>query len=79
MRGYLQNKTTNAILGMIINKLLHLKHWQLFLLLIGAPLILEFLFIGNKVAGLAENFKGQLRLLKGKIVDYQDKWKALQA
>jgi len=32
----------------------------------------------DKVAALSENYNCQLGLLKGKIVDYQDKWKALQ-
>ena len=44
------------------------------------PTVLPDFYIipSERVAGLSENYNGQLRLLKGKIVDYQDKWKALQ-
>lgn len=37
-----------------------------------------YIIPSDKVAGLSDNYNGQLRLLKGKIVDFQDKWKALQ-
>lgn len=44
------------------------------------PTVLPDFYIipSDKVAGLSENYNGQLRLLKGKIVDYQNKWKPLQ-
>jgi hypothetical protein len=44
------------------------------------PTVLPDFYIipSAEAAGLSENYKGQLRLLKGKIVIYQDKWKLLQ-
>lgn len=44
------------------------------------PTVLPDFYIipSQKVAGLSEDYNGQLRLLKGKIVNYQDKWKPLQ-
>lgn len=37
-----------------------------------------YIILSDKIAGLSENYNGQLGLLKGSIVDYQNKWKALQ-
>lgn len=44
------------------------------------PTVLPDFYIipSNKVLGLSENYNGQLRLLKGKIIDYQDKWHFLK-
>ncbi len=44
------------------------------------PTVLPDFYIipSDEVAGLLKNYKGQLRLLKGSIVGYQDKWKPLQ-
>jgi len=44
------------------------------------PKVLPDFFIipSGKIIGMSENYNGELRLLKGKIVDYQDKWKSLQ-
>lgn len=46
----------------------------------GDPTILPDFYIipSEKIAGLSENYNGQLRLLKGKIVTYQNKWECLQ-
>lgn len=45
------------------------------------PTVLPDFYIipSTKIAGLSENYNGQLRLLKGKIVDYKDKWEPLKA
>lgn len=44
------------------------------------PTVLPDFYIipSDRVTGLSENYNGQLRLLKGSIVSYQDKWKLLQ-
>lgn len=44
------------------------------------PTILPDFYIipSEKIGGLSENYNGQLRLLKGKIVTYQNKWECLQ-
>ena len=45
------------------------------------PAVLPDFYIipSDKVATLSEDYNGQRRLLKGKIVDYQDKWEPLKA
>ncbi len=44
------------------------------------PTILPDFYIipSNKVVGLSKNYKGQLRLLKGKIVSFKNNWDVLQ-
>ncbi len=45
------------------------------------PTVLPDFYIipSAKVAGLSEDYNGQLRLLKGKIIDYQNKWEPLKS
>jgi hypothetical protein len=44
------------------------------------PTVLPDFYIipSDKISGLLENYNGQMRLLKGSIVSYQDKWMPLQ-
>lgn len=44
------------------------------------PTVLPDFYIipSDKVANLSEDYNGQRRLLKSKIVDYQDKWEPLK-
>ena len=38
-----------------------------------------YIIPSDRVLALSEDYNGQRRLLKGKIVDYQDKWEPLKA